>query len=258
MAYDPTATTAYAGTRYAPRPGTARTCAQGSPRQVSYITDLIRDLHAVRTQQVETAAKLPGAWDAATVQTLLATLGSVEDAVARQMAAPLVYTSPGTVGTIDTLKLTLTRERAQLRAQLSRTLPVTAPSVPAAAPCELEEDATYRAADGRVIRVVRGQSGHLYGKVWTPAGQDPKVGTWEYFPGVRNVVGMVRMSLQDAQEFGQLTGQCSECQTPLSDPISIILGIGPVCESRYTGKARSRSKAFRASVLAQAASGPAA
>jgi hypothetical protein len=246
MAIDTTASTAYAGTRYAPRPGAqatrTRTCAQGSDAQVRYIADLTRDIHATRIAQVRTAHATHGAagnWDDATVSALLATLGTAEDAIARQMAQPLVYSTPDRPGTIDTLKGTLTRERAQLRAQT----PVATPSAPAAA---LQADQTYRAADGRVIRVVMGGSGHLYGKVWTPDTQ-----SFEYLPGLLRVPGMVLMSLQEVQEFGQQTGQCCVCCTPLTDTVSIALGIGPVCESKYTGRARSRSAKYRASVLAE-------
>ena len=249
MAIDTTASRAYTANRYAPRPGAQRaqrTCAQGTDGQKKYIADLTRDIHAARTAQVHAAHAAHGSlgkWDTATVATLLGTLGTAEDAVARQMSQPLVYSGPDTVGTIDTLKLTLQRERAQLRAQ---TPAVVASSAPAKGPAALEEDQTYRAADGRVIRVVRGSSGYLYGKVWTP-----ETRTFEYFAGVRSVPGMVKMTLAEVSEFGQQTGQCCVCCTPLTDTVSIALGIGPVCESRYTGKARSRSTAYRAAVLAE-------
>jgi hypothetical protein len=114
----------------------------------------------------------------------------------------------------------------------------------------LQEDKTYRAPDGRIFRVVRGSSGYLYGKLYVSTGH--REGYWDYFQGIRRVDGLVLLTLDEAQAFGQLTGQCSECQTRLEDPVSIVLGIGPVCESRFTGKARSRGKAFRASVLARA------
>lgn len=249
MAYDPSATTAYAGIRYAPRPNARRTCADGTPGQQSYISDMVRDIHAARVSQVRAAhtAHPSARWDASTVDALLASLGTVDEAVASQMSAPL------TPDTIPALKATLQRERAQLRAQYARmapAAPVTAPSVAAAAPADLQEDKTYRAPDGRVFRVVRGSSGYLYGKLYVSTGH--REGYWEYFPGIRSIPGLVLLTLEEAQAFGQLTGQCSECQTPLEDPVSVVLGIGPWCEQKFTGKARSRSKAFRAEVLARA------
>ena len=246
MAIDHTASTAYAGIRYAPRPGQrTRTCAQGSAAQQKFIADLTRDIHTARVAQVHAAHAAHGqqaSWTEDTVRELLAAMGTAEQAIASQLAAPLVYSSPDAPGTINTLKNTLQRERAQLRAQT----PVSTPSAPVAAPAALQADQTYRAADGRVIRVVMSGSGRLYGKVWTPDTQ-----SFEYLPGLLRVPGMVLMSLQEVQEFGQQTGQCCVCCTPLTDTVSIALGIGPTCEARYTGKARSRSAKYRASVLAE-------
>jgi hypothetical protein len=125
-----------------------------------------------------------------------------------------------------------------------------APTATLAGPAELQEDKTYRAPDGRIFRVVRGSSGYLYGKLYVSTGH--REGYWDYFQGIRRVDGLVLLTLDEAMAFGQLTGQCSECQTPLSDPVSIVLGIGPICESRFTGKARSRARAFRAEVLSRA------
>ena len=244
MAIDTTASYAYTATRFAHR--NARTCAQGSDAQKRFIADLTRDIHNTRVAQVHAAHSAHGdtaRWTEQTVAELLQTMGTADEAIARQMSAPLVYSSPGTPGTIDTLKNTLQRERAQLRAQ---TPAVAASSAAVAGTVELQADQTYRAADGRVIRVVMGGSGHLYGKVWTPDTQ-----SFEYLPGLLRVPGMVLMTLQEVSEFGQQTGQCCVCCTPLTDTVSIALGIGPICEAKYTGKARSRSGKYRASVLAE-------
>lgn len=249
MAIDHTATRAYTANRYAPRANT-RTCAQGSPAQQRFISDLTRDIHAARVAQVHAAHSAHGEtarWTDATVAELLASMGTVEQAIASQMTAPLVYSSPDAPGTIDTLKNTLTRERAQLRAQT----PAHTTTAQAGA-TELEEDKTYRAPDGRIFRVVRGSSGYLYGKLYVSTGH--REGYWDYYQGIRRVDGLQLLTLEEAQAFGQLTGQCSECQTPLSDPVSIVLGIGPICEQNFTGKARSRGKSFRADVLSRATS----
>jgi hypothetical protein len=249
MAIDHTATTAYAGIRYAPRPNT-RTCAQGSPAQQRFISDLTRDIYATRVAQARlTPVPDSGRWTQADVDALVSGLGTAEDAVTRQMAAPLVYSGPDRVGTIDALKATVQRER-KLLAAMSARASKDAPTATLAGPAELQEDKTYRAPDGRIFRVVRGSSGYLYGKLYVSTGH--REGYWDYFQGIRRVEGLQLLTLDEAQAFGQLTGQCSECQTPLKDPVSIVLGIGPICEQNFTGKARSRGKAFRASVLARA------
>ena len=42
-----------------------------------------------------------------------------------------------------------------------------------------------------------------------------------------------RMSLEQAAEFGKLTGTCCCCGKLLTDPKSIEKGIGPVCEGKH-------------------------
>lgn len=240
MAIDPTASTAYASVRYAPRPQSARTVADAaSVKQLSFIEDMVREIHKLQVREISLAQ---GEHDDATRAILLGTLGSEDDAVRVQMSQTFTY---GETGTINRLIAARNRHR-KLAQEMARRAHVTAPSASVAGPVVLEADQTYRAADGRVIRVVMGQSGHLYGKVWTPETQ-----SFEYLPGLLRVPGMVLMSLAEVSEFGQQTGQCCVCCTPLTDTVSIALGIGPVCESRYTGKARSRSQAYRASVLAE-------
>jgi hypothetical protein len=240
MAYDPSASTAYASQRYAPRPNTARSIADAaSPKQKIFIEDMVREIHRLQMRELSLAQ---GEHDAATRAYALGALGTEDDAVHTQMAQTFTF---GETGTINRLIAARNRHR-----KLAQEMARRAPSTPAAASAELQEDKTYRAPDGRVFRVVRGSSGYLYGKLYVSTGH--REGYWEYYPGICNVPGLVLLTLAEAQEFGQLTGQCSECQTPLSDPVSIVLGIGPTCESKFTGKARSRSKAFRASVLARA------
>lgn len=240
MAIDPTASTAYASVRYAPRPQSARTVADAaSLKQLPFIEDMVREIHKLQVRELELAQ---GEHDDATRALALGTLGTADDAVRVQMSQTFTY---GKTGTINRLIAARNRHR-KLAQEMARRAPVTAPSASVAGTVVLEADQTYRAADGRVIRVVMGNSGHLYGKVWTPETQ-----SFEYFPGVRSVAGMVKMTLAEVSTFGQQTGQCCVCCTPLTDTVSIALGIGPTCEARYTGKVRSRSKAFRESVLTE-------
>jgi hypothetical protein len=243
MAYDSTASTTYAGTRYAPR-NNARTVADGaSVKQLTFITDMVREIHKLQVRELQLAQGTHAAQD---VSDAIARLGTEDDAVRVQMAQTFTY---GETGTINRLIAARNRHR-KMAQEMARRAPVNTPSASAAGPVALHEDKTYRAADGRVFRVVRGQSGYLYGKLWVPTGH--REGYWDYYQGIRNVAGLVLMTLDEIMAFGQMTGQCSQCQTPLEDPVSIVLGIGPICESRQTGKARSRGKAFRAEVLARA------
>jgi hypothetical protein len=244
MAYDRTATNTYTGTRYAPRPQTARTVADAaSVKQLSFIEDMVREIHKLQVRELELAQ---GEHSDQTRALALGTLGTADDAVRVQMAQTFTY---GETGTINRLIAARNRHR-KLAQEMARRAPVNTSSVSVAGSVALQEDKTYRAPDGRVFRIVRGQSGHLYGKVWIPTGH--REGYWDYYQGIRNVAGLELLTLEQAREFGQMTGQCSECQTPLEDPVSIVLGIGPICESKFTGKARSRGKAFRAEVLARA------
>jgi hypothetical protein len=47
----------------------------------------------------------------------------------------------------------------------------------------------------------------------------------------------VRDAMEDpykaAVEYGHMTGECSVCRRPLSNPESVKLGIGPVCRARF-------------------------
>lgn len=254
MAIDRTATTAYAGTRYAPR-NHARTVAEAaSDKQISFISDMVREIHKLQVRELSLAQ---GEHSDATRALALGTLGTEEDAVSAQLAQTFTY---GETGTINRLIAARNRHRKlaqeMARRATAQATPVQA-SEPAVAATELTPGTVYRAPDGRVFLCVLGrESGKIYGKVWTPDGtrtaDGKESGSFEYLPGIRNITGLVSLTLAEAAEFGQRTGQCCVCCTPLSDPISVILGIGPVCESKYTGKARSRSAKYRAEVLASA------
>lgn len=42
-----------------------------------------------------------------------------------------------------------------------------------------------------------------------------------------------RMTMEEAAEWGQETGQCMVCSAVLTDPESIARGIGPICATRF-------------------------
>lgn len=45
--------------------------------------------------------------------------------------------------------------------------------------------------------------------------------------------GAVRMTLDEAKQYGKLTGTCCVCSRKLTDETSIANGIGPICEAKF-------------------------
>lgn len=59
-------------------------------------------------------------------------------------------------------------------------------------------------------------------------------GRWEYANGsIHALRPEQRLTLSEAKEFGVQTGQCVHCGRTLTDPISIMAGLGTVCIKRY-------------------------
>lgn len=81
----------------------------------------------------------------------------------------------------------------------------------------------------KVQRAVHG-SGNLYGKAL-----DRETGRFEYQPGLTKRLAQhgVRMTLEQAREFGHLYGMCCVCGATLTDEHSIEAGIGPVCATKF-------------------------
>ncbi len=105
-------------------------------------------------------------------------------------------------------------------------------------------DGFYRrlSADGaRIFKVVWNQTGaNLYAKELVteliPATDDEPmhyVATWTYAPGaLRQLTAAMRLTEEQAAEFGQLYGVCCICSARLSNEESIERGIGPVCADK--------------------------
>src|SRR4029077_18681827 len=102
-------TTAYAANRYAPR--NTRTVADGSPRQISWITDMVREIHKLQVRNLHITDS-PAAVPQSMVADAISALGSADDAVSQTLASPLVN---GEHGTIPRLKATLHRTREMNR-----------------------------------------------------------------------------------------------------------------------------------------------
>lgn len=89
----------------------------------------------------------------------------------------------------------------------------------------------YQTDSDHIYKVVNSQKGHLYAMlmVGTQSGH-----TWEYAPGVvKNLQPIHRMTLEDAKQFGRVSGNCMVCGRELTNPESIEAGIGPVCAGKW-------------------------
>ena len=85
--------------------------------------------------------------------------------------------------------------------------------------------------DGEVVKVQRAVhgSGNMYAKRL-----DKNTGRFEYSPGlIRRITPDMKMTLEQAHEYGALYGVCCNCGRTLTDETSIEAGIGPVCAKRF-------------------------
>lgn len=90
-------------------------------------------------------------------------------------------------------------------------------------------DGLYRMADGTIakVQIAKNGSGNLYAKRLV-VGEG-----FAYEPGlIRRLTADMRMTLEEAAEFGKLYGVCCVCGRDLTDEASIAAGIGPVCAGR--------------------------
>lgn len=108
-----------------------------------------------------------------------------------------------------------------------------APKAPVAAPAAPQVQVTegmWRTADGAIWKVLPGRTtGNLYAK------RLGEGGSFEYVVGGIHRVREtgVRLTLDEAKQYGRVTGRCCVCARLLTDPASITAGIGPVCAARF-------------------------
>lgn len=77
----------------------------------------------------------------------------------------------------------------------------------------------------KVQKAVHG-SGNLYAKILVH-------GTFEFAKGMLPKLDeSERMTLEEAKEYGKLTGSCCNCGRTLTDEDSIEAGIGPICAGK--------------------------
>jgi hypothetical protein len=119
----------------------------------------------------------------------------------------------------------------------------TTPRPDAFASQELLEDGIYRKPDGTIYRVYFNLAEtHLLAKKLIivskgdmERGKPAKV-KWEYAGAARRFVKLSeKMPYEEAKDFGALYGICIFGH-PLNDPVSIHLGIGPICGRRQFGE----------------------
>ena len=63
---------------------------------------------------------------------------------------------------------------------------------------------------------------------------NPDLGVWELAaPLLRLLKPEHKMTLEQAQAYGRLTGRCCRCAAILTDSDSIERGLGPICASKF-------------------------
>lgn len=113
---------------------------------------------------------------------------------------------------------------------LLRNAPVARPDAPTAPAAPAITEGMWL-LDGAVIKVqaaIANGSGNLYAKRL-----DPETGEFVYTAGlIRRMAGAVKMTIEQAGEFGKLYGRCIRCGRELTDEYSIANGIGKVCAGK--------------------------
>lgn len=79
----------------------------------------------------------------------------------------------------------------------------------------------------KVQRAVHG-SGHLYAKRWD---EDAETFTMES-GAIRRIRASHALTREEAERFGQITGQCGRCGRTLNNEESIARGLGPECATK--------------------------
>lgn len=104
---------------------------------------------------------------------------------------------------------------------------------------ELEDGMYVRASDGAIFKVYVTRSGHKVAKravvTEVEGGYEAEM-VYEGKAPLRTLDATMRMSVEEAQQFGAIYGICCMCAAELNDETSVALGIGPVCGSREFGE----------------------
>jgi hypothetical protein len=107
------------------------------------------------------------------------------------------------------------------------------------------EDGMYLRTDNTIFKVYVTRAGQKVAKraVVTETGVDEEGNTtyeaemvYEGKAPLRTLTADMRMSLEEAQQFGALYSCCCICGADLNDEVSVALGIGPWCGGREFGE----------------------
>lgn len=127
-----------------------------------------------------------------------------------------------------------------LRSVAVKNTPKHAPKAPAVAfvPTQpVTQPGIYRKVTGSAVsvyRVRKSKTGNLYAEALVVAAQPGHKGKFLYAPGaIKALTADMKMTLEQAKEFGHAYGSCCVCGALLSDPKSVEAGIGPVCAKKF-------------------------
>lgn len=104
----------------------------------------------------------------------------------------------------------------------------------------IKEDGMYQMPNGAIYKVqynkAQGDGRRLYAKLLVLVNNED--GTYKvHFDYVKGVVYQLtpamKMTLEQAKEFGALYGTCCNCGRTLTNEESIELGIGPICRAKF-------------------------
>lgn len=96
-------------------------------------------------------------------------------------------------------------------------------------------DGYYKLIDD-IYKVQYNRNGtHMYAKILVVIdnGDGTYGGRFDYVPGaINSLTGGMRLTQEEAAQFGQLYGICCICGLTLTNEESIELGIGPICRQK--------------------------
>ena len=107
----------------------------------------------------------------------------------------------------------------------------------------LPEEGVYVLEDGTIVKIKSNKTKtNRYANRWVKIGGERLTetgehvnGEWEYAPELRSdCTEDLRMTLDQAKEFGVLYGKCVKCGRHLSDAESVERAIGPVCARSFS------------------------
>jgi len=104
-------------------------------------------------------------------------------------------------------------------------------------PAELEDGMYRRPRDGEIFKVYHTQKGHQVAKhLFKSQLSNEYEFVYEGKRPLGTLTAEMRMTLEEARQFGAVYGVCCCCSRTLTDELSIYLGIGPVCGKREFGE----------------------